>query len=310
MRALPSLLLLCFVCVAVGQKQASPPHRQNNQNTSDDHKREPSNPAPEKPVVGPSQATESKEETNAKNTSIGKEPSYWHKIAAPEILPNWILAIVGVFGTIAAFWSAALLYAQVKEARKTSDEALRIAKETADASKANAEALMRSERARLLVDRIQEPYLVPVEESPTMNQRLSHCILFIKNFGSTPGVMVASQFQLQIGDSPNVPPSGQLYDMKPYTLNQIPITVPQQADAIPMEAVLQSEGFIRPETRDAILTRKTSYLWLCGIIRYYDVFERKDDEHETRICYMYETRLNTPKPVWRQAGPATSNKAT
>ena len=42
-----------------------------------------------------------------------------------------------------------------------------------------------------------------------------------------------------------------------------------------------------------------------GLIRYYDTFERIGSvPYETAFCYVWETRLNTPKPLWRMAGSA------
>ena len=186
---------------------------------------------------------------------------------------------------------------------------MRATADNASAAKLSAEALIRSERARLLVDNIHDPYLVPIEGTPIHDQRLSHCFLFVKNFGKGPATVVAVRFELQISDRLTAPPYLQLYDLKPNSPTVTPFVVPQ-GESWPAEAQLMPSGrFITPSEL-AEVPGKPSLFWLCGMIRYYDVFERKDDEHETCLCYLWETRLNTPKPIWRRAGPATFNKST
>jgi hypothetical protein len=57
------------------------------------------------------------------------------------------------------------------------------------------------------------------------------------------------------------------------------------------------------------VTKGLRFLWLCGIVKYLDVFERGlDSEHETRVCYVWERRMKTP--FWSMRGDAHCNKFT
>jgi hypothetical protein len=203
---------------------------------------------------------------------------------------------------IAALTGIAIAY-QAREMTRSTKEM----KASTRIAERNVEAFVRNERARLLIHKIQEPYLVTVETAVT-EERLSHCVFFVKNFGKGLGTIVASRFELQMSDSVTAPPLPAIYDMKPNTVTFTPYILPQ-GESWPAEAPLTPAGFVSPEDLAAIENMR-KYVWLCGIIRYYDVFERKNEEHETLFCYMWETRLNTPKHFWRPAGPAEYNKAT
>jgi hypothetical protein len=131
-----------------------------------------------------------------------------------------------------------------------------------------------------------------------------------KNHGKTPAKVVTLWAQLQIGDNPMKPPT----DLKAQIGQAAPIPEPYifpPGKIKAAEARLTPQGFISPGDRDAILKNKTKYLWFCGFVKYLDTFEREQDvEYETRFCYLYETRLNTPDPFWTLAGPPEYNGAT
>jgi len=205
---------------------------------------------------------------------------------------NWALVLVGII-TCWAIWKQANYTALAAEMG-------------AKSAKRNTEVLIASERAWVLVDHIQPPYLQPIELTPTNEQRFAHCIFFLKNFGKAPATIVASHFELQVTDSRTGPPNVTFYDVLPGTPQQIPYIIPPGSEPMPHEADLTPEGFMRVTLRDEIITQKSKFLWLFGIVRYFDFKEA--EKRETRFCFMYETWLNTPEPFWKPAGSLTLNQ--
>lgn len=194
----------------------------------------------------------------------------------------------------------------------------RIAWIQANASKAQIEAVIASNRPWLLIewdkerfgDRIQQPWLVPVTEDPSENAKLTHCIFFIRNYGKTPAKVILQTAGLQVGDSVVYPPDTSVYDLDAPTSGHTSYMFPQQ-ESIPFEARLFRGGFITSEDRDAVRSG-SKFLWICGAIRYRDS-QRSDTDptlHETRFCYLWETRMNTQAPFWRMFGPPEYNRAT
>jgi hypothetical protein len=239
---------------------------------------------------------------------------YRCRLIAPENLPNDYLVIVGMGGVFVAIFTLTSIQRQT---RSTHHQAVqvrrqtRILKNSAQAALLNARAVMTAERPWLLVPlgfetkAIQEPYLVPVERD--LGQRMSHCFFTIKNYGNTPGQVFASKDQLQISDSPVQPPDISVYDMA--NANHTVIAFPP-GESVAVEARLEPFGFIEEDDLKSVL-KGGKYLWLCGFVRYRDTFQRKQaPEHETRFCYIYENRMNAPKPYWRLAGPPEFNRAT
>jgi hypothetical protein len=187
-------------------------------------------------------------------------------------------------------------------------------KQAAKAALKNATALINAERAWVFVDRgetgadkIQDPYLLPVGHPDIRpnQERIAHCVFFIRNFGKTPAKVTGWRTELLIGDSANEPPNLKFYDIPndPFGVYFIPPN-----NAVAQEARLPS-GFAEwKEFQDVEDGRR--YAWLVGVIRYLDVISDIEKEHETRFCYLWETRLNSPKPFWRQAGRPEYNRAT
>jgi hypothetical protein len=181
-----------------------------------------------------------------------------------------------------------------------------LTKRSANAAKMSADALIHGERAWLLIDDVEQPFLVPPESQVNTQQpQLAHCFFYFKNFGKTPAKMIAWRAELQIGESADKPSMETAFDVSSEGFG--PAMIPP-GDPMPEEARLVS-GFITAQQLSDITVQKTRFLWLCGIIKYEDVF-RGDVEHVTTFCYLYETRLNTLTPLWRIAGLSERNKAT
>ena len=221
----------------------------------------------------------------------------WHKWFWPPEWATWAL-VIGA-GVTASIGIKTLRTIKIQTAA---------AKDSADAAKKSADALMLGDRAWVLVDRddtkekLQAPYL-PTDEQLMVEKRWPHCVFFLKNFGKTPAKITALRFELEVSDNPNVPPDSPAYD-NPESFN--PYILPPDGST-PFEARMNSVE--RMEQECASVKEGVRYLWLCGIIKYVDVFERgPDSAHETRFCYVWEKRLGTP--FWSMRGDADYNRFT
>ncbi len=182
---------------------------------------------------------------------------------------------------------------------------------SARAAKDSADALMRGDRAWVLIkrtvtqDRIEDPYLPTVVQMMT-DKRIPNCVFYLKNYGKTPAKMIAWKYELQIGDNPGTLPDATVYDMR-----NPPVFTP---DMIPQGASFaqRADFKILPREQEFIdIKDRNKFLWLCGTVKYVDTFERgKGSEHETVFCYVWETRMTTPKPFWRLAGLPEYIRAT
>jgi hypothetical protein len=178
---------------------------------------------------------------------------------------------------------------------------------SANAAKTSADALIRGQRAWLLIDNVEQPVLVPAPAPGDLQQPKLLCSCFsFKNMGKTPARLVAWKSELQIGGSSDKPDTETGFDIgsQVFCSSMIP-----QGEVMPEpEEARLSSPITALELKD-IIVQKTRFLWLCGVLKYEDVF-RRGVVHETRFCYLYETRLNTNIPLWRIAGPKEYNEAT
>lgn len=173
------------------------------------------------------------------------------------------------------------------------------------AAKRSVEALIIQNRPWLLVEKVEEPYLVPVAAAPSGQERFSHCFVKIRNFGHTPAKVTGMRLELQIGENPSNPP----FDCIPEKVKDIYVF--PQGETRSSEGRLRNGGFISEGDRKMVVDDHIRYLFLVGCIIYRDTFERKDvPEYETRFCYLYETLTNAPKPFWTEVGPKGCNRAT
>jgi len=78
------------------------------------------------------------------------ESDYLHKVMAPEVLPNWILMVVGVVGTVIGVITLLYIFRQSKDTEKAlhwAKESAIAAMKSADAGLLNAKAIINAERA-------------------------------------------------------------------------------------------------------------------------------------------------------------------
>jgi hypothetical protein len=184
------------------------------------------------------------------------------------------------------------------------------------AAKLSADAVMRSERAWLLLngEDIGKPVLIPYDSLDNPPRLPAYCMVSLRNCGKTPAFAIDWEFELLIGPSQEAPPSLEIYEKEPPAERPMPFPVgpgwPGHA-----EARLKPGWFISSAELNEIKTGG-KFLWLCGVARYEDVFKRarilkrKAERHETLVCLRYETRTNAPDGYWVLGGPRKYNNAT
>lgn len=222
------------------------------------------------------------------------------------------LVIVGGLQFLALIGQAIVFFRQasIMEQHKVSLEQLaRAASDNAKAAKQSADALILGDRAWVLIEReanqhrIQEPYFPSPDQ--LMGDQKPYCIFSFKNFGKTPAKIIEWRYELQIRESPNVPPDISAYDtpgpFNPYVLTPGD-SVEEKAHLITWKAA---------KDRDNVSEGRT-FLWFCGVIKYVDIFEQSSESgHETRFCYVWEPKTRmTQKPFWRYIGGADHNRST
>lgn len=79
-------------------------------------------------------------------------------------------------------------------------------------------------------------------------------------------------------------------------------------------AVLRPHEYISTAEK-AEIDAGTKHIWLCGIARYRDVFERRNslrkraNLHETKVCLRYMARSDGSTGMWVLGGPSGYNEA-
>jgi hypothetical protein len=215
-----------------------------------------------------------------------EEMQWWNKFVTwPEGITAWAL----IFTLFAIAWQACLMQIHAKHLRSL------------------AEHIAMSERAQvfLYTKKTQLPVLIPIDGPPAQpgEHIFAHCVISLKNFGRTPAYVSVCEFEMQLGNSEKSPPSLGFYEkqFKPsiYTI------APKEHWVF--QATLQPDVFINSATLKEI-NAGTRFLWLCGVVRYNDVFGGKKRRPETRVCLLYETRTSQPKSYWRVDGPEGYNR--
>jgi hypothetical protein len=224
------------------------------------------------------------------------------------IKAEWWLVYVGIAQAFALICTLVVIGIQTKktsEATQTMRDSLPIQKSSADAALLNAQAIINSERAWFLFED-----MAPIEMryAPSEIPQKTKVLAFVpfKNFGRTVGKLTAYQFGLYI-ISPNIVPDSSVFNISETCT---PIIIPQ-GDPLPQVAELKNNGGVMGQDDwDAVLRDKTKSLWLCGILKYEDIF-KPGVEHETKICRQYG-RWISPKaePFFKSDGLPEYNTQT
>jgi hypothetical protein len=174
----------------------------------------------------------------------------------------------------------------------------------AKAAKASVQAVVKSERAWILVEKVGLEYLVPIEVQQNQPNYVS---IDFRNYGKTIAKMTAWKFGLYITEIVDEPPAI-AYEIDKDIFNS---SIQPPKEPVPQIAQLMGkEAIIHQADYDAIIgkTDVTKFLWLCGIIKYEDVFDPKT-EHETLVCYRFGTWRSGKEPFFKMV-VAKYNKET
>jgi hypothetical protein len=214
-------------------------------------------------------------------------------IAAPKIQTEsekdtWDKALVG------ATWALVIMGAlQIVFLWRT----VAATRDNAKAALKNAETIIKSERPWMLFTEIAGVNLEPIE---AQQNRPTAVGLNFANSGKTVARITAWKFGLFITGVNQVPPPS-VFDTS--GVNFKPTVIPRKAP-LPHLAQLDGGRIIKLEELRDITERHVSYLWLCGIIKYQDVFDLKN-EHMTKICRRYQ--VFGIEPMFVLDGPAEYN---
>jgi hypothetical protein len=283
-----------------GQKESPEPN--SNEGHAQEAKKP--NPAPS-PIPADAPIVINQETTNTQNNGAESHTKgYLSRLLAPENLPNVGLFVIGFGGIIIAICSLRKIERQIATAERSVTTGVR--------------QFAAENRPWILIPwgddsaKIGEPHLIPAESVSQKEKRRTHCMFPVRNYGRSPARVISEKAQLQIGPSGAIVPDITAYELGGADHNDF---IFAHTATIYAEAELFPGTFITPEQKSAI-DGGTSFLWLCGFLRYKDSLgidetpEFKPIEYETRFCYLWETRTNAPKPYWRMAGPAQYNRAT
>lgn len=181
-------------------------------------------------------------------------------------------------------------------------------KAAAKAAMLNAQAVINAERAWFCLNDNpfpQEPSLVAYNTVTPEDVRKAHCFVDIKNFGNTPAKLIGTKFRLMIGTGFNPPDIAAFFACAYDSSCDV---IPSGANRF-YQAELFPNGVIDSFQLEDLQKGNTS-LWICGAVQYEDVFAQPKVIHETKFCYLRETRTNAPKPFWVGVGPKDYNSTT
>jgi hypothetical protein len=271
-----ALTLALFLQAPKIDQKAQAPHNTNKPA----QKPEPSEPPL---TTEPGKVAQPAEPTKADGK--GKERSYLGKILSPEVLPNWLLFVVGTAGIIFAYRTLRTIEAQVNEMKNTGSQNEKLiaqatehaaaARTTAEAALANAQAVINAERAWILVEM----------------RRVGHesFALSLRNHGRTPAeVRMVKHLETWIPPSETLRPEADFRWNQSEQFMQVRMLPPgerwEPADyATTLGTVLPDE--ILQEVRK---NRKRYFIY--GKVEYRDLVQLKD--RESRFCFFYSARLD------------------
>jgi hypothetical protein len=293
-------ILLASVAVQPAQKQQAPSSAQKPEKGSV----QTAEPTATSPATPPATGQTSQQESSGTRGSASPKASKWREAFAPPTWSNWALIVVGFGGIVVAVWTLRRIERQTKAAEQA-----------AQVARSNVDAFLVDNRPWLLIEhgqigeqvgvKIQKPFIEPVGTMPPGEERFSHCVFFIKNYGKTPAKVLTMVAELRIGESSSEPPSGEIREIgERYNPHVFP-----QGESLAQVAEMPT-GIVGIKEREDI-DKSRKFLWLRGMVVYRHTFEAQGiPDYETRFGYVWETRMNTPTPFWRLAGPSEWNRAT
>jgi hypothetical protein len=191
----------------------------------------------------------------------------WYEWFWRPIWSNWGIVLIAAIAAKAAFASLDEIKKQAVSTEKS-----------AKAASENAEAVMRGERAWLLIDGIEvEPGFLKWS-TPHFNYR-------VVNFGRTPGFMISAKAYFQLSDNTSFPQELTFMDIKG-GMAQEAVVIPH-GEPLPLmgnDPILARYEIDAAERTRIFETPPRLFLWACGSIYYHDVFGKV---RSTPFAYWY-----------------------
>ena len=219
-----------------------------------------------------------------------------------SLISNWPLVGIGLLGIGVAWLTLKDIHTQAEETAKATQamrdsipfqqQAAESTAKAANAARDNAEAVMRGERAWLLIGGVDaKPDFLEQELPPFTYQ--------VVNYGKTPGFMLSANAYLQIESGTNFTDDHAFMDMGGMAEDAtvIPNVEPLilYGNDIPAS---ERQFLLLDADRDKLLdSPPRAYLWAVGSIHYHDVFRKV---HHTPFAYWYDVtdmkfvRVRTP----------------
>jgi hypothetical protein len=225
----------------------------------------------------------------------------WLRTTHPD--PNWIIAISTVFVaafTVALWKSTSVLSNEARRQRRLTIRSLTIAKRASDAAKVSADALQHSERAWLILDKIE------LNKFPdTVLQEGLYAAPFVryrfKNFGNSPAFVTSIQARfVRIKKGEIMPTTPDYSEARNHLDNSIPIPPKKHRadDAHLGEIVYEKDRY-------EIQTGERRFV-IYGRIQYLDIFGTR---RETRFCSAWRVPAGfITEPAWIFFGGSEYNK--
>lgn len=251
--------------------------------------------------------------SKSENQATRDKPLHWYKSS------EWILVIVGIitagvigwqsFETRRAADAAARSVEAIQRQTRILERQAKAGEDAASAAKSNADTLINSERAWVLVseERLADPTLRPTMGPPREEFRESFCEFFIENYGRSPAKILFHRAEMQIGKL-GAPKDARIFDFDMSVEKPTPATIPQgkgkmaQAPVVPMR-------YLDPVEMAGISARK-DFLWLCGFVVYQDGLQWSNlTLRVTKFCYLWDIPPGAARPCWTASGPEKYNTA-
>jgi hypothetical protein len=301
MLALITALFVMFPMLCVAQQLHAKPLSKPKQPSVENRKANPQteNTANNQPVESPKTTSNGCSKEAPAGTGKGK-----HDQGRPPdgLYVGYLVATIA--SVVVAFISLGFVYWQIRIASRVADAALASAaasEKSANLAEVSVNALRDVESATVLMVGIDKPSFSPFGGGSSTDRVDVQSRCTFKNCGRTPAVVLALNYELQLGESIDRPPNVSIYDIGRSKLQPF-VAAPNEPLSMPVK--VEPEGTISTFERDAVLYTSNRCLWFCGIIRFRDRFERT---WITKFCHLWDITLSKSEDVWRAAGPAEYN---
>jgi hypothetical protein len=205
-----------------------------------------------------------------------EKPHHYHRWMSPWLAPTTLLTlalvIIAAVGTKAALDSLE----QVRKQAQSTEKAANAARDSAD-------AVMRGERAWLLIDSVDADQDFASQGTPRFTYHVG-------NHGKTPGFIIGAKAYVQMGEHRDFPSDSSFMELKG-SIGEDAVIVPNGElltlygnDLSMQERQFWLSGVADDERAKLFDQEPQAYLWAVGSIHYHDVF---GNVHSTPFAFWW-----------------------